>query len=278
VVIPTVVGWSHLEASLPPLLVEMGGDDEVVVVADNCDVTLPPTLETRCRVVVHRGRRGFGPACNFGVQESTGALVLLLNDDVTVCPRLLASLAAQLARPEVAAVSPNLISQRLGRSESSTTLRWHHGVLEARQQGLEGDGRIAVPYLCGAALAVRREDFLRAGGFDERLAPYYWEDLDLSLRLRKGGGDTFVLAGLAVAHRHGATIDREPGLRRRRLYERNRLLVTWKNLEGRAWFGHLLWELGRAGAGLLRSPAVPLGLLDALLTVARRRGGHARRD
>ncbi len=35
--------------------------------------------------------------------------------------------------------------------------------------------------------SVRREDLFRAGLFDERLAPYGWEGLDMGLRLRDLG-------------------------------------------------------------------------------------------
>lgn len=274
--IPTRAGWEHLSGTLPPLLATLGEDDEVIVVADRCEASLPEPRDARCRVVAHEGVPGFAAACNRGAREARGGLLLFLNDDVVVGPGLLDRLKEELARPGVGAVGPNVLSELLGRSESGTTLAWHHGVLESRQGPLEGEGRVSVPYLCGAVLAVRREDFLRLGGFDERLAPYFWEDLDLSLRVRGGLGETVVVSGVTVRHRHGATIGKEPERRRRAIYERNRLLVSWRHLRGRRWVSHLAWIPLRLVAGLLRDLAVPKGFVLALGRLAS--GGRGRAD
>jgi GT2 family glycosyltransferase len=150
-------------------------------------------------------------------------------------------------------------------------------VLEARQEALSGSAPVELPYLCGAALAVRRADFERVGGFDERLAPYYWEDVDLSLRLRAAVGATVAVAA-TVEHRHGATIAREPERRRRVVYERNRFLVSWRHLRGARWLAHLGWLPLRLAASVVRDGAVAAGLGSALWRVLSGEGrGAARR-
>jgi len=275
VVIPTKAGWEHLASTLPPLLAILGAADEVIVVADRCEAPLPPTYDARCRIVVHGGPPGFAPACNCGAREARGRLLLFLNDDVVVGPGLLDRMEDELLRPGVGAVSPDVFSEYLGRSESGTTVTWHHGVLESRQGWLPGEGRVSVPYLSGAALALRRDDFLRLAGFDERLTPYFWEDLDLCLRVRELVGDTVVVGGVSVAHRHGATIGQEPDSRRRAIYERNRLLVSWRHLHGWRWLSHLVWLPLRLAAGLVRDRAVPKGFL---LAVVRLVSGSGRAD
>jgi GT2 family glycosyltransferase len=278
VVIPTRAGWENLASTLPPLLAAVGQDDEVVVVGDRCNPHLPEGLDARCRAVAHGGPPGFAPASNRGAREARGHLLLILNDDVLVGRGLLERLEAELGRPGVGAVGPNVISKALARSESGTTVVWHHGVLESRQAALGSNGVVSVPYLCGAALALRRNDFLRLGGFDERLAPYFWEDLDLSLRLRERVGETVVVGEVTVSHRHGATIEKDPEKRRRVVYERNRLLVTWRHLRGWRWLQHLAWMPLRLAAGLLRDRAVPAGFLRALTCLVSDKGGDARRD
>lgn len=277
VVIPTRVGWDHLASALPPVLTTLGADDEVIVVVDRCEAPLPQVRDARFRVVPHEGPPGFAPACNRGAREARGRLLLFLNDDVLVGGDLLDRLEEELGYPGVGAVGPDVISELLGRSESGTTLAWHHGVLESRQGQLEGEGRVRVPYLCGAALALRREDFLRLGGFDERLAPYFWEDLDLSLRVREGVGDAVVVSGVSVSHRHGATIGKDPEGRRRAIYERNRLLVTWRHLRATRWLSHLTWLPLRLAAGLLHDRAVPKGFVLALARLISRRRDRAGR-
>lgn len=275
-VIPTVAGWRHLSETLPPLLASIGLGDEVIVVGDHADPDLPDGFDRRCRVVVHDGARGFGPACNRGAALAGGEWLLILNDDVVVSPGAPGALAGALRLPAVGAAGPNVWSERLGRSESGTRLTWRRGVLDAGQDALAGAGLVAVPYLCGAAIAVDRETFLGMGGFDERLAPYFWEDVDLSLRLRRAGRETVVVAGAAVSHRHGATIDREGAPERKLAYERNRWLVSWRHLPAARWPAHVAWVPVRLMASALRDRAVARAFLAALAT-RWRVGRHARR-
>jgi GT2 family glycosyltransferase len=278
VVIPTRMGGQNLDRTLPPLREALGEDDEVVIVADHCECPLPALPDRRWRLVAHRGSPGFAPACNRGAREARGRFLLILNDDVVVAPGVLERLEEELGRPGVAASGPNVISEILGRSESGTVVTLTHGVLESRQEALRDRGVVSVPYVCGAALAVRRADFLRVGGFDERLAPYFWEDLDLCLRLRDEVGDTTVVSELTVSHRHGATINRAPEKRRRIIYERNRLLVTWSHITGWRWLSHVGWLPLRLLAGVVRDRAVPLGFLKAVARLTSWRDHDARRD
>ncbi len=227
--------------------------------------------QDRVRRVAHRGTRGFGPTCNAGARAARGAFLLFLNDDIRVGRGLLEALSPVLESGTAGAVGPDVWSVALGRSESGTRLFWRHGVLESRQQPLAGEGLVEVPYVCGAAMAVRADDFRALGGFDERLAPYYWEDVELSLRLRRRVGPAVVLSGVRVEHAHGATISREPAGRRRRVYERNRLLVTWGALSGARWMQHLAWLPLRLAAALAREPGTALALPLALARVTGRR-------
>ncbi len=276
--IPTRAGWALLEATLPPLLADLGPGDEVVVVGDGCDPGVPAGTHPRCRAVVHRGAAGFAPVCNRGAREARGPALLFLNDDVVVTPGVLDALARELARPGTGAVGPDVVSEALGRSESGTSLRWRRGVLDARQDALSGGGRVTVPYVCGAALAVSKAAFERVGGFDERLAPYFWEDVDLSLRVGAAAGEVAVTRAAVVHHRHGATIGAEPARARRAVYERNRLLVSWRHLHGWRWLAHLAWLPLRLVASVVRDRAVAAGFVRALAVAgASRRSDAGRR-
>ena len=270
VVVPTRRAAKLREEFLPGLLEAAGPSAEVVLALDN--VPAPAgAADARVRWVQHCGTRGFAPACNTGARAAHGIRLLFLNDDILVGHGLLEALSPVLDSGAAAAVGPDVWSVALGRSESGTRLYWHHGVLESRQEALAGEGLVEVPYVCGAALAVRAADFGVVGGFDERLAPYYWEDVDLCLRLRSRFAPAAVLADVRVEHAHGATISQEPAGRRRRIYERNRLLVSWGALEGARWLRHLAWITPRLAAALLRDPRTALALPGALLRRAQGR-------
>jgi GT2 family glycosyltransferase len=277
VIVPTRSPWDAIGNAVASVLRSGGHEIELIVVGDQDEPGGTPPRDSRLRVVVHRGARGFAPACNAGARAAHGSFLLFLNDDVRLGDGVLAALDAALVRPEVGAAGPDVVSRALGRSESGTVLQWHRGVLEARQEALAGVAPVELPYLCGAALAVRRSDFGRLGGFDDRLAPYYWEDVDLSLRLRAAVGPTVAVAA-TVEHRHGVTIAREDEWRRRLTYERNRFLVSWRHLRGTRWLGHLCWLPVRLAASLVRDRAVAAGLWAALWrALAGRAPGAARR-
>ncbi len=269
VIVPTRAGWTNLQRSLPAIAAALGGAGEILVVADNVRLDPEAGRSLPFRAVAHGGERGFATACNAGAREARGRRLLFVNDDVEVEPTTVAALEHVLDDPGVAAVGPNVWSETLGRSESGSRLEWRRGVLDARQDALPESGVWDVPFLTGAAIAVRRDEFLRIGGFDARLAPYYWEDADLCLRLQ--AGRRIVAVGDAIVrHRHGATIGMEDPRARRIVYERNRLLVTWRHAGGLRMAAHLAWLPARLGASCLRDRVVVRAWLEAL----RRRGRH----
>lgn len=80
---------------------------------------------------------------------------------------------------------------------------------------------------CGGGAALRREALTDVGDFDARLFMYY-EDTDLSWRLRRAGWDIGYAADARVIHRHAAS----SGIRSRFFLThniRNRILVTARN-------------------------------------------------
>jgi GT2 family glycosyltransferase len=85
-----------------------------------------------------------------------------------------------------------------------------------------------VPYPSGAAMAIRRDRFLAAGGFAEELFMYQ-EDLELAWRLRLRGLRIVVDPQADVLH------DYEFGRNPRKLYllERNRLVFVLTAYSGR---------------------------------------------
>jgi GT2 family glycosyltransferase len=61
---------------------------------------------------------------------------------------------------------------------------------------------------------LRREALREVGGFDERFF-FYWEDTDLSYRLRRAGWEVYVEANAIVRHRESAAVGRDTYLQAR---------------------------------------------------------------
>ncbi len=74
-----------------------------------------------------------------------------------------------------------------------------------------------VDWVSGASMIVRKEAFISAGGFDRRFFMYF-EDIDLCWRLKDLDYKTFIVSDLSVYHQKGASLDKNPKLRKKYYY------------------------------------------------------------
>ena len=156
---------------------------------------------------------GFGRGCNLAFDKSTAPLFLLLNPDARISTAELLALAEVLiGSPRLAAVSPRIywneqrsfvLPTAFGQTPTVSLLqaatshaRWlarlAARVYLARQRRLMASGQpFEVAFLAGAVLMLRRDAVLAAGGLFDPDYFMFYEDSDLSLRLRRAG---FMLA------------------------------------------------------------------------------------
>lgn len=198
-----------------------------IVVVDNGSTDGGPALVRAefpgVEIVTDPANRGYGAAANLGARRSTTPYILVLNSDTVIPEGTLDRLSDYLDRnPRVALAGPRLRSPN-GRLEPSChpplgTLR---SVLEksrlgravARLPGLgtnwplvnwAHDHPRAVPWVTGAALALRRTAFDALGGFDEGYFMYA-EEADLCWRLWHAGWEVHFAPVADVVHRGGAS-------------------------------------------------------------------------
>jgi GT2 family glycosyltransferase/glycosyltransferase involved in cell wall biosynthesis len=107
-------------------------------------------------------------------------------------------------------------------------------------------------FLNGGAMLVRRDAFLKIGGFDEDFFAYY-EDVDFGWRAWILGYKLVWVPESVTYHRHGATSARLTAGQKRFLLERNALLSMFKNYDNtnlsRALTSALLLAAKRTLAG-----------------------------
>lgn len=175
---------THNSVALVPELVatlerlEPSPGQVTVVDSGSTDGTADACRQRGLNVIDLGANRGFGAACNLGVERSDADVVVLLNPDVSLPDDLLGALAPTFGDPRVAAVGVET-----GSPPRDATLRPSATV-------------------SGSCLAVRRADYLAVGGMDEGLF-LYWEDTDLCWR--------FWLAGHRVLRDHRILVDHVRG-------------------------------------------------------------------
>lgn len=223
-----IVTWNsreELSRTLPALRPELGEDDELIVV-DNAsqDGTAAAVAELapEARVVANDRNAGFAAACNAGASLARNELLILLNPDAAPMPGWGEAIRRPWEEDRGWAAWQSLVADHGGERINSAGNPVHFtGLVWAGAHGSPiGAAPTAgeVSALSGACLAIPRTNWVDAGGFAEDFFLYH-EDVDLSLRLRLGGGTLGIEPAAVVDHEY------EFGSRQHkwRWLERNRL-------------------------------------------------------
>ena len=197
------------------------------VVVDNGSTDGGPALARaefpEFEITVDPANRGYGAAANLGARRSDCPYLLVLNSDTVLPPGAVDALSDYLdAHPRVAIAGPRLRTPD-GALEPSChpALGTFRSVLEKSRLGgaiaalpgvgarwalLNGphDRPRSVPWVTGAALAIRRSAFESVGGFDEEYFMYA-EEADLCWRCRQAGWEVHFAPVAELVHRGGAS-------------------------------------------------------------------------
>jgi GT2 family glycosyltransferase len=158
---------------------------------------------------------GYGTAANLAIASSSAKYIMLLNSDTLLHPGSIQVLNNYLDQhPQVAIVGPRLLNPDGTRQSSCFPFPAPLSVL-LRESSLSKvwpdnlsasspDSDQVVPWVLGAALAIRRLAFESLGGFDRSFFMYY-EEVDLCYRLKKSGWQTHFTPAAIVTHVGGAS-------------------------------------------------------------------------
>jgi len=209
-----IVDWNEPELTLDAVRSVVGQDGpsfEVVVVDNGSEATAsghPAAQLPGVRVVRLDENVGFAGGANAGIAHSESPVIVLLNNDATLEPGALAALLAPLSEPQIGAVTALIILDREGEQLVNST----GGEVTRSANGRDRDWEVplarldratgSAPAFSGGAAALRRAAIVDAGGpFDERLFMYY-EDTELSWRMRRRGWEIRYQPAARVRHRH----------------------------------------------------------------------------
>jgi GT2 family glycosyltransferase len=144
---------------------------------------------------------------NLGVAHaaSLGASsFLLLNPDATLDANSLALLREKVAAEPMSLVSPVVLRPDGSVWFSGSDLYLEAGNMRSRKRRADFAGHRIEPWLSGACLLVSSQLWRELGGFSDSYF-LYWEDVDLSYRTRRLGGDAVVLENAIAVHDEGGT-------------------------------------------------------------------------
>jgi hypothetical protein len=225
----TVVNYNtcdHLRACLATVDAESPVE---VVILDNASTDgsaeMVRASYPHFKLVVNEKNPGYGAAANQAIGNCTSEYVLLLNSDTLLKPGAVQSLRAYLdGHPQAAIVGPRILNPdgslqvscfhfpsplfAFLRSNTLGTLIRYIPFLRDRYLPAWSHNRPRrVPWVLGAALAIRRKAFEEVGGFDESFFMYS-EEVDLSYRLNAAGWQVHFAPVADIVHVGGASTDR----------------------------------------------------------------------
>lgn len=261
-----VVSWQGvhlLPACLDSLLAQSWTDLEVVVV-DNAstDGTAELLREHYPQVDVIRSsvNLGFAGGVALGTQDETADYLVLLNNDATFAPDAVEQLVRAMEAPDatrVGAVTAKVVLAEDGgapgtpaRLNSTGNVVGRDGTGSDRDwlaiEGTEVGGRDVFGF-CGGAALLRTSALREVGGFDPSLFLYY-EDTDVSWRMRAHGWTVRYEPRAVALHRHAASSGVDSPVFR--YYNtRNSLIVFTRHAPGAVVLGSAVRQL----LGLLRA-------------------------
>ncbi len=280
-VVSIVVNYHGLEQTRVCVASLLAADypSHSIVVVDNASGRLEldalrATLGSSIEIIDSERNLGYGGGANLGLEwarRAGAAYAWVLNNDTEVDPRSVNELVAVMERETDYGILTPQIDAPIG-PEAPFGIWFAGGTANltraiTRQQVVAPSSRTAVEptgYVTGCAMFIRLQALDATGLFWEPLF-LYWEDVDLSFRMRRAGWRLGVVPEARVLHFvHGSS----PSNTYRYYSSRNAILVAKRHLHGRGAARAAFWVAARA----LRSCAQSLIKRDRPLPIAEARG------
>ncbi len=256
IVIVNYNGISLLKKNLTSVVNTQYKDFDIVVV-DNASTDLSVQyLEKEfpsVKIVQSSNNLGFGRGNNLGVSKYPEYdAYLFLNNDVSVPSDSLKKLVDTLENdPKIGAVGPKVLyskkkENRYIINSAGIEIDRHYLAYDRydkQEDNVKYDVIEEVDAIMGGAFLVKREVFEKTGGFNPNMFLYY-EDIDLSLRIRDLGYKIFYCGKSRVYHDHMAS-SRKLSVRRRNIMN---MCNRFRSMKGRLGLGvairETIWYLG----------------------------------
>ena len=193
--------------------------------AEEAAALLQAGIDHPCvRLLTPGANLGFGCACNLAFAQSSADYVLLLNPDARISTEDVLLLEQSMeSQPKLAGVSPKIywneqhtfvlpaafaqtpwyyVAQALA-TRSRRVAQWaaRRGLLRTMRQ-MAGSKVFEVDFVAGSVLLLRRSAVLQAGGLFDPDYFMFYEDSDLSLRLRRAGYELAIVPSATAEHEY----------------------------------------------------------------------------
>ena len=177
----------------------------------------------KLKIFTHKKNVGFSRNSNQAAKMANGDLIVLLNNDIDPHLGYIKNSLKHFSDPKVIGIS----FSELGH-ENYGSIYWKNGYLQLRP-GYSKKTHISA-WVSGGSSIIRKDIFLKLGGFDNIYEPFYFEDLDFGLRAWRSGYKLLWEPTSVVEHKHESTTSKFSKRLLVYVKERNHLISVLRNI------------------------------------------------
>jgi len=257
IIIPNYNGFSLLDKNLPKviesvsylenvsfIIVDDNSREDEFISSKNFVYEAEKKNDIKIKLLRNNQNLGFSSTVNRGVFESKADLVVLLNTDIVPKGKFLDPIIKDFSKDPnlfgVGCMDESLEGSKVvfrGRGLG----RWKRGFVVHSRGEIDRNDTF---WVSGGSSVIRRDLFLKLGGFDTLYNPFYWEDIDLSYRAQKQGFNILFERESVVVHEHlqGAIKSHNNNLKVKTVAYRNQFIFIWKNITDlNLILSHIIW-------------------------------------
>lgn len=150
----------------------------------------------------------FAAGMNSGFRVATGDIIFCLGNDTIVHKDCIKEISLAMQDKSIGCANAKMLRYGTNNLDTSINRLGFMGVVcYTVDYGKEDKGQcdnLIPEYVCGGAMVVRKAVLEEVGLYDE-LFPLFWQDVDLSLRIKKAGYKLGFIPKAVVWHRGGYT-------------------------------------------------------------------------
>lgn len=243
IMVVTYNSQNYIKACLEKLFKTKYPKFEIIVV-DNAssDKTIEIIKKkfVKVRIIQNKKNLGYAGGNNLGVKNAKGNLVAFINPDTQVLPEWLKPLVNTIQSPRTAACQPKIMLLQDKKLICATGKISNFLGFETLSNYKDKDFSMKIKEITsfsGSAVLIKKDIYKKLGGFDDQFFMYY-EDGDLSWRIRLSGYNIKMVPESVVYHEYKFQPDEEYQKEKNKFYllERNRMLMILKNYSTKTIF------------------------------------------